>query len=375
MRDLVVVSLEAWDQVWRRNQHLVSGLLEIDPQLRILFVEPATDPVHALRRGVRPRRGTGLRAVKPDRHRSWRGQLWAFQPTKWLPRRLDGRADAKLARAVVRAASRLGMAEPLLWVNDPFGAEVLRRTRWTALYDITDDWLLADRLPQEVARVVEQESFLMQACREVVVCSSQLQRDKGTWRPVHLVPNAVDVRAYRQVRARPVDLPKGPVAMYVGTLHRDRLDVDLCERIAHRISGTGTLVFVGPVALDGSDRRRLEEAGAILLGARPSEDVPAYLQNAAVLTVPHVLTPFTESLDPIKAYEYQAAGRPVVSTSVPGFRDAVTGAVRIADAGKFPDAVKQLIQENPASNLSPEVPDWSERVRDFLAILHQAWAP
>ena len=40
MTDLVVVSLEAWDQVWRRNQHLVSRLLARDPSLRVLFVEP-----------------------------------------------------------------------------------------------------------------------------------------------------------------------------------------------------------------------------------------------------------------------------------------------------------------------------------------------
>ncbi len=42
----------------------------------------------------------------------------------------------------------------------------------------------------------------------------------------------------------------------------------------------------------------------MLLGARPSADVPAYLQHADVLVVPHIVTPFTDSLDPIKLYEY-----------------------------------------------------------------------
>ena len=49
MTDLVVVSLEAWDDVWRRNQHLVAGLLRSDPALRVLFVEPPADPTHDLR--------------------------------------------------------------------------------------------------------------------------------------------------------------------------------------------------------------------------------------------------------------------------------------------------------------------------------------
>ena len=52
MTDLVVVSLEAWDDVWRRNQHLVAGLLRSDAALRVLFVEPPADPTHDLRSGA-----------------------------------------------------------------------------------------------------------------------------------------------------------------------------------------------------------------------------------------------------------------------------------------------------------------------------------
>ena len=59
----------------------------------------------------------------------------------------------------------------------------------------------------------------------------------------------------------------------------------------------------------------------MLLGPREHTAVPAYLTNADVLVVPHVVTPFTDSLDPIKVYEYLAAARPVVSTPVAGFRE------------------------------------------------------
>ena len=63
--DLVVVSLEAWDGVWRRNQHLVSRLLAADPELRVLFVEPPADPLHdaasPVARPPRPRAPPGRR--------------------------------------------------------------------------------------------------------------------------------------------------------------------------------------------------------------------------------------------------------------------------------------------------------------------------
>ena len=50
----------------------------------------------------------------------------------------------------------------------------------------------------------------------------------------------------------------------------------------------------------------------MVLGERPYEGVPGYLQHADVVVIRTGSTPFTESLDPIKAYECLAVGRPTV---------------------------------------------------------------
>ena len=52
---------------------------------------------------------------------------------------------------------------------------------------------------------------------EVVVCSPDLARSRGARRDVTLVPNAVDATHLRRARQRPVDLPEGPTAVYVGS--------------------------------------------------------------------------------------------------------------------------------------------------------------
>ena len=80
--------------------------------------------------------------------------------------------------------------------------------------------------------------------------------------------------------------------------------------------------------------------------------MPAYLQHADVLVVPHVVTPFTDSLDPIKLYEYHAAGRPVVTTPVAGFRDAADTLVTVADRAVFVAAIVDAM----ASRQEPLVP-------------------
>jgi glycosyltransferase involved in cell wall biosynthesis len=373
-RDLVVLSLEPWDEVWRRNQHLVAGLLAADPDLRVLFVEPPVDHLHDLRRGASPTIGRRLRRLGP-RDGAPQGRAWAYRPTKWLPRRLDAGGDDRRARAVGRVAHRLGMADPLLWVNDPDGAAVLRATGWRALYDVTDDWLRATREPAELDRIRAAEQVLVDDCAEVVVCSPALARAKGASRPVTLLTNAVDVDGYRTPAARPADLPDGDYALYVGTLHPDRLDVEACLRLATHLRATGArLVLVGPPLLDPLDLTRLEAAGAVVLGARPAALVPAYLQHAGVLVVPHVVDGFTDSLDPIKLYEYLAVGRPVVSTPVAGFRDQPADRVTTASPQNLADAVVRVLAERRPAGLGalpPDVPRWSDRVREMQAVLHR----
>ncbi|MEI5583925.1 MULTISPECIES: glycosyltransferase [unclassified Agromyces] len=369
MTDLIVVSLEGWDQVWRRNQHLVAGLLARDPALRVLFVEPPADPTHDLRSKRRPRRGAGLAEVEGVAD----GRLHRLQLTKWMPRRLDPRADDRLVRGILIGADRLGMRHPLLWINDPGMAVLAERTGWPTLYDITDDWLAADRPAAELERITASEASLMRLARVVVVCSPELVRRKQAVREVTLVPNAVDTAAYRRPALRPSDLPEGAVALYLGTLHRDRLDVDLCAATARAIGARGSLVLVGPNALTPTEEEQLRHAGVRLLGPRPRDEVIGYLQHADVLVVPHVVTAFTESLDPLKLYEYQAVGRPVVTTAVAGFRDAGDARITVASRGYFPEAVAASL---PArwhfpDRIDARVADWSERVDAMAGALER----
>lgn len=369
MTDLVVISLEAWDEVWRRNQHLVAGLLRADPELRVLFVEPPADPLHdvAIRRvprfGARPRQ---VASEPTDR-------LWTMRPVKLLPRRIDRGADRRLATSVVRTAARLGMPRPLLWINDPRAAVLASRTAWPTLYDMTDDWLVADRPPEERQRLAQGERTLLEAADEVVACSPELVRRKSPdrrGRPIELIRNAVDTEAYRRPHARPHDLPSGACAVYVGTVHADRFDVDLCVATAERLGRAVTTVLVGPLLLDASTTARLSAAGVVLLGQRPHDEVVAYLQHAAVLIVPHRIDAFTDSLDPIKLYEYQAAGRPVVTTAVAGFRDADDPRIVVAEASDFADAVLRGVAAGPSESVeSTPLADWSDRVAEMRAVI------
>ncbi len=366
---MVCCSLEDWDDVWRRNQFLVREILKLRPGLRILFVEP---PVDVLWSGLHEKR------IPPSGTRTIVGfeGVAAYRPRKWLPRRLAPGVDRRLSRRVEVRAERLGLRRPVLWLNDNSYAELAERTGWPVLYDITDDWTLALRSHRETERQRTNDRRVMRLADEVIVCSPALAATRGASRPVRLIPNGVDVEHFQTARERPCDLPVGKVVLYTGTLALDRLDVDLCEDLARSLPGDATLVFVGPNACPPQVTKRLVESGALFLGARPYADIPGYMQHAGVIVVPHAVTPFTESLDPIKAREVLAAGRPCVATPVAGFRD-LGEPVIVAKRQAFVATVIEALKSDSEGRsrrveLAQADVSWGARAAEFIAALDRA---
>jgi teichuronic acid biosynthesis glycosyltransferase TuaH len=360
--DLVVCSLEAWDEVWRRNQFLVDGLLRRNPRLRVLFVEPPHDLVYGLRCGRMPR-------WPQPRRVGGTARLWTLQPVKPLPRRAGPWSDRALWWQVRRAAAGLRLSDPVLWVNDTTYGPLIARTGWRSLYDVTDDWLLVPMPPRELARRRRLEDVTMRDADAVVVCSPALAASRGAVRPATLIPNGVDVGHFTRQRPRPPDLPASPVAVYIGTLHDERIDVELILDLVVRLPEL-SVALVGPDALVAASRRRLVACGRVsLLGPRPYEAVPGYLQHADVVVVPHRVTPFTDSLDPIKAYECLVAARPTVATDVAGFRGLGPPVAAVAREA-FPTRVAQALRtELPSAAGRLHDLTWEDRCQRFERVL------
>jgi glycosyltransferase involved in cell wall biosynthesis len=364
VRELVVCSLDPWDEVWRRNQFFVDALLRSSPALRVLFVEPPADVLFEIAKGRRPTM-PGIRSVRGDR------RLRALRPLKPLPRRLGSLADRALHRQVIVAARRLGFTRPTLWLNDVTYAPLIRRTGWPTVYDVTDDWLLAPFPQREIERLSALDAMALADADEVVVCSPALAASRGAARGVTLVANGVDSEHFRRPQARPQDLPPAPTAVYVGTLHDSRLDVELVIELARSLPEL-SVVLVGPDALPAVTRRRVvAEPNIHLLGPRPYADVPAYLQHADVVIMPHLVTPFTESLDPIKAYECLAVSTPTVATAVAGFRE-LSRYIRVVPRESFVEAVDVARAAPRRADLVESIGSWTERASAFERLLTSA---
>ena len=188
------------------------------------------------------------------------------------------------------------------------------------------------------------------------------------------MPNAVDADAYLPYEPRALGPAAGPVVLYVGTLHRDRLDVDLCVTLASGLAWHGrpsSWSVPWPWTPPGPDPAA--DAGCCPAwshaSTRPS---PRTCKNADVLVVPHVVTDFTDSLDPIKVYEYLAAALPVVSTPVAGFREIDLAHVSVVPGSGVLAATLEFLSSPPkAAGASPAVPSWTDRADAIRAVMDE----
>ncbi|MBW3635207.1 MAG: glycosyltransferase [Armatimonadetes bacterium] len=351
MNSLIFVSLENWDDIWRRNQFICAELSRRHPDRKILFVGLPHDVSHSLRRG----RFSQLRADAPQSLPEF-PNIFFFRPVKWWPNALrkGQKANEASFRRQVRAAARgLGFSRPLLWINAHSAAHLVGEMgECGVIYDITDDWTATHQSPAAKQLIIEQDADLCRRADATIVCSQRLFEMKSPLaRRLFLVPNGVDLQHYAAVAdgtsVADVSTEKWnhPVLGYIGTIHPERVDVALVETIAQAFP-LGTIALVGPNLLREADLQRLAPLdNVVVTGAISYQRVPHFLAAFDVCLVPHLESQFTESLNPIKLWEYLATGKPVVSTNVAGFRDFSSLCHIASGAEAFVEACKTALAE------------------------------
>jgi len=370
--DVVWLSDIPWGSLWQRPQQLAT---RFPPDARILFVEPWTLghpaafrpapvseritrvsfpflPLHARSPGLRRffyRMGDWPPAV---------GALFTLQ-----------RAWARTLRGFGRrGAPRLAVVQNFL--AHPF-LPVLGADR--TVYDMIDAPLHFAPVPP---RLVRHWEGLLREADGVSVTSEPLARLAlaGGARNPELIGNGVEVARFSgaaPARDLPGD-PQAPILGYVGSLH-SWFDLPLVSALARALPRARVLL-VGPAP--PATREELERAQArspnlFWLGPRPYEDVPSIVRAFRVGLIPFRRTPLTEAVNPVKLYEYAAAGVPCVTTRFTGEAGAWGEAARVADSEADFIAAASALLASPADP-APLVAfarrhDWDEIAGRFVA--------
>jgi glycosyltransferase involved in cell wall biosynthesis len=169
-------------------------------------------------------------------------------------------------------------------------------------------------------------------------------------------------------------LPR-PRLGYVGTLAR-WLDWDAVRAIAAG-APHGSVVLIGP----GSAPRSGLPPNVRVLGPRPHAALPAALRALDLGLIPFRPSPLVDAVNPVKLYEYLAAGLPVAASpfqEMLGLDGLVwicrtaadwAGAARRAQAEPAEGPERARRRQTAAGAL------WSARAREFLAAIDSVVQP
>ena len=247
----------------------------------------------------------------------------------------------------------------MLWLYHPSQLWVLDHLADRAclvVYDWTDDWVEAypDHLPAGQKDELQQcQQILLERSDLVFAVSKALcQRASKFCDAVFHLPNATDPRVFKPLLpGQPLDpmikgMP-GPCLAYLSQI-TERLDVDLVADLAER-RPAWQFLMIGPEVCAKGFLARLKQLKNIwFTGSLPYHEAARLLAQARVSILPHKVDRLTQTLDPIKLYDYLAVGNPVVTTPV-AMNTALAPYVRVASGSdRFEAAVVASLEEGPS---------------------------
>ena len=334
LSDALVISLSRnfWDDVWRSRHQVMSRLARQNDVVfvsRPLQVDEAV-PWAASRSSVRR---AGAHTVQ-DR-------VVAYVPPAYLPSVFSSPAADRLMergrRAALRHFVRRWSGQPrVLYLWHPAFERYLDTFPDSVVcYHLFDDRALYgdgrdEATDQALERIFARADLVFTASEELSV----RYRRFGN---VHWVPNGVDADAYERERRTPRPVPadlagiSGPRLGYAGTL-RAQIDLDMLAEIA-TARPTWSLVLIGDISRATSQSAGFARLAALPnvypLGAKPMEQIPAYMAHLDVGLLPYRMDGAAQFCYPLKMLEYLAAGLPVVSSRLSAVR-AFEPMIRVA---------------------------------------------
>lgn len=368
---ILVFSHLRWSFVWQRPQQFLSRFAANHP---ILFVE---EPDFRLEDGAEPM--LVLDNAMPG----------VTVAQAHLPASLRGQEEVAaimrdLTRSAVATVNTDGAFDvPLLWYYSPMDSA------WSlgyfecrgVVYDCMDELSQFRGAPKEL---IDNERRLMEHSDIVFTGGYELWLKKSKQHPnVHFFGCGVEYNHFSQAQDTSLPIPEDlaqiakPVVGWFGVVD-ERVDYDLLARLSE-LRPNYNFVIVGPACkVDPNDFPKAENLH--WLGGRDYKVLPDYCRGYDVCMMCFALNEATEYINPTKALEYLATGKPVVSTPVADVVRQYSDTVLIANTPEsFAEAIDRALQ-NPDQRmlengiLRAQDSSWESTVEKMQSLIEEAIA-
>lgn len=360
--DIVFIAVEPFEHyTWRRRHHVAWRLAK---ENRVLWIAP---PVPSLGL-IFPRHYNlthySLKTLFDLGRLKHQGRnLWVYCPVQLLPTWHKIPVIARLNKRLVlwnirRVARRLGISEPILWLYknrcdyEYFGLFNEKLVVYDS-YDKQTAFIGFDQGNGWLSSVLEWETRAMRKAGIVFAVSKALFDDAMKLNEnSYLIPNGADYDPFQSqpMAAIPrLERIRKPILGYLGIVHY-MVDFDLLNYVAEA-KPEWSLLLMGKYWLRvAEDRARFadltKKRNVCYVGEIAKEEIAGYLQHIDVCLAPMKRIELNRSADPLKLWEYLAAGKPLVAVDQ-GVEFGCHYLIKVAsDKENFVHCIELALQEN-----------------------------
>lgn len=289
------------------------------------------------------------------------------------------RTYAAYDRALHQAGRKLGLRSPTVITANPFVA-AYSPMEWarSVTYYAWDDW--SGYPPQRKWWDAYESAYaeIRRNGRGVCAVSSPLLDRVAPTGPGAVVPNGIEADLWRPQATAPgwmADLPR-PILLYTGSID-SRLDMDLLAAAAGAVP-EGTVLIIGHVTEPDAVASLASVENVVVHAPVDHGSVPSVVAGCDVGLVPHRRTRLTESMSPLKLYEFLAGGLPVVAVDLVPMRGVDPHVLLVDSPEAFAGAVATSLETGRMSeevrSAFVEANSWSDRTGRLLEFALQGSA-
>lgn len=221
----------------------------------------------------------------------------------------------------------------IFWSYNPIFAKAFGSLgEMISVFDTVDNWAEHASYKNKKQILLNNYKTISQKADLIFTVADELvgfYHDLGRAENLYWIPNGVDIQHFQKARPRIYQHSndKKPAVGYIGTV-QERFDLDLLEYLAEK-NQDKKFIIVGPVWHEVEDRVENLKAkynNVEFTGRKTYQESPEILTKFNVAIIPHKVDSFIKTTNPMKMYEYLAAGLPVVSTKGAGveiFKDQI----------------------------------------------------
>jgi teichuronic acid biosynthesis glycosyltransferase TuaH len=252
-------------------------------------------------------------------------------------------------RAMERATQRMGMKSPVVITTNPLlaGFAEFSWARAVTFYAL-DDWATHPAYRTWWPAYRDAYELINQREHRVAAVSQALLERLAPTGPAAVIANGLEPMEWLGPGepANSLAPSSRPLLIYAGSLD-GRLDTTWLLETAKALPHA-TIALVGPL-IDPEHLQPLR--GEPNIAIRPPlerQALASLVRSADAGLIPHVRSPLTEAMSPLKLYEYLAGGLPVAATDLAPMRGIDPRVLLVPEGGDFAAATSAALAKGKA---------------------------